>query len=65
MISRKRMVAIAGVVVLVAGWWWASGNDAPVRHTAPVSRGDIEEVVLASGILTPIRQVSVGVPKRP
>lgn len=60
MISRKRMVAIAGVVVLVAGWWLASGSDAPVRHTAPVSRGDIEEVVLASGILTPIRQVSVG-----
>lgn len=53
-------LAFAATVALAAGFWFHGRPEAAPPHTVAVSRGDIEEVVLASGTLTPIRQVNVG-----
>lgn len=52
------------VVLAAAGWgawriWWAT-PEAPQVITAEVTRGDIEDAVLASGTIEAIKQVSVG-----
>ncbi len=55
------LVVVAG---LAAGGWYGYRNytkeEAPTVLTTPVVRGDIEETVLASGILKPARLVAVG-----
>jgi len=48
-------------VGLAAPSGWAAGNDAPTRYTtAPVVRGDVEDVVTALGSLQPSAYVDVG-----
>lgn len=41
-------------------WLWLAPKPAPQVLTAEVSRADLEDVVLASGVLKPLRQVDVG-----
>ncbi|WP_043641494.1 macrolide transporter subunit MacA [Chromobacterium haemolyticum] len=55
-------IALAAVLAL-AGWglWlWLAPKPAPQVLTAEVTRADLEDVVLASGVLKPLRQVDVG-----
>lgn len=57
------MIIIAGVVVLVVlGLWYAKfrGNSAPQYQTAPVARGDVIQLVTATGQLNPVTNVQVG-----
>jgi membrane fusion protein, macrolide-specific efflux system len=50
-------VAIAGAI----GWYWlGAAGPGPDLLTAPVSRGDIENTVLAAGTLQPYAYVDVG-----
>jgi macrolide-specific efflux system membrane fusion protein len=50
------------VAVLAGGAWliWGSGGKKPEIVTAAVTRGDIEQTVLATGVLEPSKLVSVG-----
>lgn len=47
---------------LLAGgaWWWLKPPKPPVYLTTVVDKGDIEDSVLASGVLQPIHKVEVG-----
>lgn len=63
--TNLRRLAVIGTVIVVAIAGWALKNrlfPAKVASvvTAPVKRGDIEETVLASGTLKPIKMVAVG-----
>ncbi|MBC7585232.1 MAG: efflux RND transporter periplasmic adaptor subunit [Tardiphaga sp.] len=63
--TNLRRLAVIGTVIVVAIAGWALKNrlfpaKAPSAVTAPVKRGDIEETVLASGTLKPIKMVAVG-----
>jgi macrolide-specific efflux system membrane fusion protein len=63
--TNLRRLAVIGTVIVLAGAGWALKNrlfPAKVASvvTAPVKRGDIEETVLASGTLKPIKMVAVG-----
>src|SRR5689334_5425421 len=61
--SRRRLV-IAGAVVLVAAgavFWFARDRQAPVKYvTAAADRGDVSEVVGATGTLQAVLTVQVG-----
>src|SRR5690349_7013420 len=55
------------VLVLLAtfgggGWWYfhRNGGDAPQYITAPATRGDMTQVVTATGTLNPVLNVTVG-----
>ena len=51
------------IIVGIAGYWlWNHFNrpDNEPPATVPVIRGDIEETVLATGIVKPVRLVAVG-----
>jgi HlyD family secretion protein len=55
------------VLILLAafsggGWWYynRNRNDAPQYITAPVTRGDMTQVVTATGTLNPVVNVTVG-----
>jgi len=62
----QRPWRFAGVVLLVLGvvagslWFFLRPAKAPDYLSATVKHGDIEDSVLASGVLQPIRQVDVG-----
>lgn len=63
--TNLRRLAVIGTVIVVAGAGWALKNrlypaKAASAVTSPVKRGDIEETVLASGTLKPIKMVAVG-----
>ena len=63
--TNLRRLAVIGTVIVVAIAGWALKNRLyPAKPasvvTAPVKRGDIEETVLASGTLKPIKMVAVG-----
>lgn len=63
--TNLRRLAVIGTVIVVAGAGWALKNRLyPAKPasavTSPVTRGDIEETVLASGTLKPIKMVAVG-----
>ncbi|MDC7789457.1 efflux RND transporter periplasmic adaptor subunit [Rhodoplanes sp. TEM] len=65
MTRRSRAVAIAAVLALAGGAAWAvraALTPAPLADvmTATVTTGDIEETVLASGTLKPVKLVAVG-----
>jgi len=47
--------AVAGTVI-----WRRLASDAPPAPVTTVTRGDIEEIVLATGTIVPLRQVNVG-----
>jgi HlyD family secretion protein len=61
----KRGKLIAGLIVVAAalagGWWWKHrGDDTPEYQTVAVSRGDLTQVVTATGTLNPVTNVQVG-----
>lgn len=60
--SRRVMAVVAILILLIAGYWLFVRDDESKTAviTAPVTRGDIEETVLASGTLKPIKLVAVG-----
>ncbi|KOY00808.1 macrolide transporter subunit MacA [Pseudomonas nunensis] len=61
--SKFRKIAIVSVLVVVAGLIFYSAQSPgkpPEYLTATVERGDIENAVLAAGILQGIKQVDVG-----
>lgn len=63
MTARRALVALVLLAALAGGWWlWqrAAAPALPQVITAPVTRGAIEETVLASGTLRPARLVAVG-----
>lgn len=55
---------ISAVVVVLAllasGFWFSLENKTAKLQTAQIKKGTIEEVVMASGTLVPIKQVNVG-----
>ncbi|EJF80509.1 efflux RND transporter periplasmic adaptor subunit [Bartonella doshiae] len=60
---KKLFLFLAGVVILIFLLWLRSlifGTSSPTYMTAVVKRGDIEESVLASGLVRPYRLVAVG-----
>jgi HlyD family secretion protein len=58
----KRIVGLALVATAVAaGWWWKHrADDTPDYQTAVVTRGDLTQVVTATGTLNPVTNVQVG-----
>ena len=59
--NRARAVTLAVIVAVVAWFLWPRGADAPPPPTtAPVVRGDIEQVIAASGTLEAGNLVDVG-----
>ncbi|MBV8649177.1 efflux RND transporter periplasmic adaptor subunit [Paludibacterium sp.] len=53
------LIGIGSCVGALLFYWVTNGKDTPVL-TVTVARGDLEQAVLASGVLKPIRQVDVG-----
>ncbi len=59
---RVKMILAAVVVLLIAGWWFTRGEEAAVRFvTQPVKRGNLTVTVSATGTLSPIKEVDVGI----
>ncbi|MFC0284283.1 efflux RND transporter periplasmic adaptor subunit [Camelimonas abortus] len=64
--ARRRLkyaLLLAAAAAIAGGaWWWRSAAkpSGPAYVTAPVTRGDVEETVLATGTLRPARLVAVG-----
>lgn len=61
--ARKAGAWLAVVAFVVGGYWLSSQYTraaTPGYITAPVTRGDIEQTVLATGTLKPVRLVAVG-----
>lgn len=52
--------AILLVIAGVFGYNWAFGKPEVVYTTAPIERGDVENTVLAAGLVQPIKYVDVG-----
>jgi macrolide-specific efflux system membrane fusion protein len=50
----------AGVVAVYVFWAWTGHAPTPNYSTAKIGKLDIEDTVLAAGVLQPIRQVDVG-----
>ena len=54
---------IGAILLIIAGYFgynWAFGKAKVVYTTAPVERGDVENTVLAAGLIQPIKYVDVG-----
>jgi len=59
----KTWIILVLIVALGGGGWWyysRNRNDAPQYLTAPVTRGDMTQVVTATGTLNPVLNVTVG-----
>src|SRR5580693_1449807 len=55
------LILIAGAVVAGgARYWTRAKNDAPQYQTAAVERGDLTQLVTATGTLNPVVNVTVG-----
>jgi len=54
------LIAVVGVAVLAAGWWMLRTPPAPTLALSPVTRGDIEQTVEATGTIDAFKRVSVG-----
>ena len=56
------VIILAAVAVIVGGvWYFKRGHtDAPDYQTTPVTRGDLTQVVTATGTLNPVVNVTVG-----
>jgi macrolide-specific efflux system membrane fusion protein len=52
--------AILLIIIGVLGYNWAFGKPKVVYTTAPIARGDVENTVLAAGLVQPIKYVDVG-----
>ncbi|MFZ5863942.1 MAG: efflux RND transporter periplasmic adaptor subunit [Nitrospirota bacterium] len=63
-VGRLQWAVVVGTlaITLVGGvWYWTSRhNDAPEYQTAAVARGDLTQVVTATGQLNPVVSVQVG-----
>src|SRR5882672_8565863 len=60
---RKWIIILVVLAVLIGGaFWYFAGKrgSAPQYQTAPVTRGDLVQVVTASGQLNPVVNVEVG-----
>ncbi|MDF3837921.1 macrolide transporter subunit MacA [Cupriavidus basilensis] len=51
-------IALPAMLALLA--WRLTPSEPSLYITAPVTRGDLEDTVLANGVLQPVRQVDVG-----
>ncbi|AJC19704.1 macrolide transporter subunit MacA [Pandoraea pulmonicola] len=60
-LTRRRKIGVAVFVLLcgVAFWLWPRPKP-PAYLSAKVTRADLEDAVLATGVLQPIKQVEVG-----
>ncbi|QKW56411.1 efflux RND transporter periplasmic adaptor subunit [Stenotrophomonas sp. NA06056] len=60
--KHRRLLMIAGAIscATIAAWLWLRPAPPPPLQLAPVVRGNIEQVVEATGTLKPSRLVSVG-----
>jgi HlyD family secretion protein len=58
----KKWIALFVLAAAAGGWWWFQrGNGhAPEYQTTPVTRGDMTQIVTASGTLNPVINVTVG-----
>ncbi len=56
--GRLILVALLALAVVAAAWWLLRNR--PAVATAPVSRGDIEQTVEATGVIDAYKLVSVG-----
>jgi HlyD family secretion protein len=59
----KWIIIFSAVIAMVAGgiWYFARGNSAALQYeTTPVARGDLTQVVTATGTLNPVVNVTVG-----
>jgi len=57
------VLVVFAIMLIAAGgvWYFKQGsNDAPQYQTMPVARGDLTQVVTASGTLNPVLNVTVG-----
>ncbi len=53
--------AVLGALAVGGGLWWTLGRAPPERYTtAPVTRGDVETTITASGSVNPVVTVQVG-----
>jgi macrolide-specific efflux system membrane fusion protein len=63
-ITARRVLIMAGVLVLAAGGWMVTAKLLPPsdQHfmVLPVGRGDVQETVLATGIVKPSRLIAIG-----
>lgn len=58
--GRLILIALLALIVAAAAWWLLRKPAAPAVATAPVSRGDIEQTVEATGVIDAYKLVSVG-----
>ncbi|UID77859.1 biotin/lipoyl-binding protein [Stenotrophomonas maltophilia] len=58
--GRLILVALLALAVVAAAWWLLRKPAVPAVATAPVSRGDIEQTVEATGVIDAYKLVSVG-----
>ncbi len=58
--GRLILIALLALIVAVAAWWLLRKPAAPAVATTPVSRGDIEQTVEATGVIDAYKLVSVG-----
>ena len=58
----KKWIVLLLLAAFAGGWWWLQrGNgDAPQYQTAPVTRGEMTQIVTATGALNPVLNVTVG-----
>ena len=54
------ILAVIAVAAAVIGYFKRGDNDAPQYQTTPVTRGDLTQVVTATGTLNPVVNVTVG-----
>lgn len=56
------VILLTGLIIIGIGIWFfnRSGGDAPEYQTAAVERGDLTQVVTATGTLNPVVNVTVG-----
>jgi len=62
-LHRRSIWLVGAILVIIAGAFgynWTFGKDTVVYTTAPVERGDVENTVLAAGLVQPIKYVDVG-----
>lgn len=58
--GRLILIALLALAVAAAAWWLLRKPAAPAVATTPVSRGDIEQTVDATGVIDAYKLVSVG-----